>query len=212
MSGYYSKLYGFGKIVTCLGARLFYGRSIVGREHWIPGPALITPNHESFLDAPLIGSACPEQITYLARKTLFGNFFFRKLCLGLGAIAIDRDAADFASIKRILGALRQGRKVLVFPEGYRTSDGNFQPPKAGIGFLVHQAHVPVIPVYIHGSYRAWPRHRRLPVPRKTVVVFGPPIHFDKYFQARGSRETYQAIADEVMAHIQALKPKVYAKL
>ncbi len=208
----YTTLYGFGKIVTCLFSRLFFWRSIVGREHWIPGPALITANHASFLDPPLIGSACPEQIAYLARKSLFGNFLFRKLCDGLGAIPVERDTADYGSMKRVLRVLRQGKKVLLFPEGIRTSDGEFQAPKPGIGFLVYRAAVPVIPAYIHGSYRAWPRHRLLPIPAKTVVVFGAPVRFDQYARTRPTRETYQAIADEVMARIIALKPRALAQL
>jgi 1-acyl-sn-glycerol-3-phosphate acyltransferase len=166
----------------------------------------------SFLDPPLIGSACPEQIAYLARRDLFGNTLFRKLCFGLRAIPVERNAADYGSIKRVLGALEMGRKVLLFPEGVRTFDGRLRAPLPGIGLLVHRARVPVIPVYIHGSYRAWSRHRRLPRPARVVVAFGAPVQFDQYDDTHPTRQTYQAIADEVMAHIKALKPQAIAAL
>jgi 1-acyl-sn-glycerol-3-phosphate acyltransferase len=208
----YTPLYGFAKLISCLVARLFFWRSVVGREHWIAGPALIAANHASFLDPPFIGSACPEQIAYVARRDLFRNRLFGALCLGLGAIPIEREAADFGSIKRVLGVLERGRKVLLFPEGVRTFDGALRAPLPGVGLLVHRARVPVIPVYIHGSYRAWSRHRLLPLPARTVVVFGEPIVFDRYEDVRPTRETYQAIADEIMARIAALRPQAIAKL
>lgn len=208
----YSPFYGIGHLVCSIVSRVFFWRTIVGRENWIRGPAILTANHASFLDPPLIGSACPEQIAYLARRDLFGNVLFRKMCFGLRAIPVDRDAADYGSIKRVLGALEMGRKVLLFPEGVRTFDGNFREPRAGIGLLVHRARVPVIPIYIHGTYKAWPRHRRLPVPRRVIVVFGKPVRFDQHDDVRPTRETYQAIADRVMDHIKALVPQAIAAL
>jgi 1-acyl-sn-glycerol-3-phosphate acyltransferase len=183
----------------------------VGLEHWIDGPALITPNHASFLDPPLIGSACPEQIAYLARKDLFGNALFRAICFGVGAIPVERYAADYGSMKRVLGTLRQGKKVLLFPEGVRTHNGNFGAAKPGVGFLVYRSQVPVIPTYVHGTYRAWPRHRRFPIPAKTVVVFGEPLRFE-HETMPPTRETYEAIAGEIMARIEALKPRAIAVL
>jgi len=208
----YSAFYGFSHMMTDLISRVFFWRRVVGRKHWPEGPALIAANHASFLDPPLIGSACPEQIAYVARRTLFRNVLFGKLCYSLGAIPIERDTADFGSLKRILATLRQGKKVLLFPEGIRTFDGRFRTPLPGVGLLVHRARVPVIPVYIHGSYRAWPRHRALPVPARTVVVFGEPLRFDQSHPTRPTRETYQAIADDIMARIMALAPQARAKL
>ena len=208
----YSPFYAFCKFLTLALSRVFFWRSIVGREHWIDGPAIIASNHASFLDPPAVGGSCPGQIGYLARKSLLRMAFFRKVCDGLSTIPVERDAADFGSIKRILTALKQGRKILMFPEGERTFDGELQKPMAGVGFLVHQAGVPVIPAYVHGTFHAWPRHRALPRPGKLVVVFGPPIRFEKQKTGRPKRERYQEIADEVMARIAALKPQAYSKL
>jgi len=209
---HYSTFYGFAHVVVSALARALFWRSVVGLEHWVKGPALIAANHASFLDPPLVGSACPEQIAYLARRDLFHNMLFRVICYGVGAIPVERNAADFGSIKRVLGTLRQGKKVLLFPEGVRTFDGRCGAPMPGVGFLVHRSQVPVIPTYIHGTYRAWPRHRRFPIPARTVVVFGEPIRFGAEAATRPTRETYEAIADEIMARIRALKPRALAAL
>jgi len=208
----YNVFYGFSHLITSLLAWTLFWRRVVGLENWIPGPALITANHASFLDPPLIGSALAEQIGYLARSDLFGNVFLRAICWRLNMIPVERDSADYGSIKRVLAALGQGRKVLLFPEGVRTFDGKFRSAMPGVGLIVHRARVPVIPVYIHGSYRAWPRHRLLPIPSSTAVVFGKPVRYDQRTEAHPTRETYQAIADDIMAHIVALKPLALAKL
>lgn len=212
MSVRYNIFYGFMKWPTRLVSRVFFWRSVIGREHWVAGPALVAANHASFLDPPLVGGAAPEQITYLARKDLFGNAVFRTLCYGLDAIPIERNAADFGSIKRILGVLQQGRKVLIFPEGVRTYDGALRRAMPGVGLLVHKARVPVIPAHIYGSFRAWPRHRAFPIPARVAIAFGRPVRFDQHLCARPTRETYQAIADEVMARIAALEPACRAGL
>jgi 1-acyl-sn-glycerol-3-phosphate acyltransferase len=206
----YSVFYGFCHLMTSLVSRTFFWRRIVGLENWVPGPALITPNHASFLDPPLIGSALREQIGYLARKDLFGNVFLRAICWRLNMIPVERNTADHGSIKRVLAALGQGRKVLLFPEGVRTSDGTLGAAMPGVGFIVHRARVPVIPVYTHGTYRAWPRHRLLAIPSRTAVVFGKPVRFDQRTEPHPTRETYQAIANEIMARIAALKPLALA--
>jgi 1-acyl-sn-glycerol-3-phosphate acyltransferase len=208
----YSTFYGFSKIAVVTLSRVFFWRSVVGLEHWVKGPALIAGNHASFLDPPLIGGSCPEQIAYVARKDLFRNALFRKICYAVGAIPYERGGADVGSIKRVLAALKRGKKVLVFPEGIRTFNGQRRAAMPGIGFLVECAGVPVIPAYIHGSYRAWPRHRLLPIPAKIVVAFGEPARFGPLDADRPRREAYQAIADEVMARIVALEPLARARV
>jgi 1-acyl-sn-glycerol-3-phosphate acyltransferase len=137
---------------------------------------------------------------------------FRVLCYGVGAIPVERYAADYGSIKRVLRTLAQGKKVLLFPEGVRTFDGRFRAPMPGVGLLVHRSQVPVIPTYIHGTYRAWPRHRRFPIPARAVVVFGEPVRFGGEATTRPAREAYEAIAGEIMARIKALKPRALAAL
>jgi 1-acyl-sn-glycerol-3-phosphate acyltransferase len=208
----YSAFYGISKIGVVTLSRVLFWRSVVGLEHWVRGPALIAANHASFLDPPLIGGSCPEQIAYVARKDLFRNVLFRKICYAVGAIPYERGGADVGSIKRVLATLRRGKKVLVFPEGIRTFDGRCRAAMPGIGFLVERAGVPVIPTYILGSYRAWPRHRLLPMPAKIVVAFGEPVRFGPLNAKRPRREAYQAIADEVMARIVVLEPLARAKL
>jgi 1-acyl-sn-glycerol-3-phosphate acyltransferase len=78
--------------------------------------------------------------------------------------------------------LGAGHPVLVFPEGERSPDGRMQALRPGIALLMKRVRAPIVPVGIAGTYDAWPRWRRLPIPsplflaptRRTVaVVYGP---------------------------------------
>jgi len=96
--------------------------------------------------------------------------------------------------------------LLVFPEGTRGPEGELRQGKAGAGMLAVLSGAPVVPVYINGSGRAWPRGRKLPRPARVTVWFGEPISFAK--QEGGSRkESYEAASQAMMAAIARLKER-----
>ncbi len=164
-------------IVSLLFALIFRLR-IRGREHLPPGGMLVCCNHQSHLDPVLVGLACREPITYLARDTLFKGLF-AKLITYLGAIPIQRDGLGFAGVKKTLERLKIGEKVLIFPEGTRTPNGQLQPFKGGLAVIARRAKVPLLPVAIEGAFDAWPRKQKLPRPHAIQVVIGPPISVEQ---------------------------------
>lgn len=187
-----------------------YFRGSVHHAERVPrqGPFLIAANHASFLDPPMIGQAVQQEICFLARKNLFRNPIIGALLRSWKAIAVDRDAADVGGLRNILDALKRGDAVMIFPEGTRTRDGNLQPPRAGLGFLVAKAGVPVVPVRIWGSFEAMGRGKSWPRPVKLHVTFGQPMRFDTKNIPREERQAaYQRISNEIMAAIAALEPK-----
>jgi 1-acyl-sn-glycerol-3-phosphate acyltransferase len=203
-----SKTYRFGKILLTILLKTLFRFSVFGKEHFPQGGAIIASNHSSFLDPPIVGTAAPHGISYLARDTLFKNAFANWLYTKLGAIPIKRQAADPGSIKTILSALREGRKIVMFPEGTRTRDGSLQKARRGIGYLVCKAKVPVIPTYTHGTFDALPRHRGIPHFSKIAVSFGEPVYFDDVWSGRPSKEDYDRIGEQIMARISELRESV----
>jgi len=173
---------------------------VIGPEKRLEsGGAIIAANHASFLDPPIVASAYEREIAFLARRTLFkgiGGWLYPKL----NAFPIDRDHADLKSMKTILSKLRDGNRVLMFPEGTRTTDGKLQSAKPGLGMLVAKSAVPVQPVRIFGTFEAWPRHGKFR-PKKITVVIGDPVDFKKADLREKSRESYQRISDQIMAAI-----------
>jgi 1-acyl-sn-glycerol-3-phosphate acyltransferase len=102
--------------------------------------------------------------------------------------------------------VRQGNILCLFPEGTRTTDGRLQPVKAGIGFLIEKAGVPVVPAYVSGAFEAFPRDARRIKPRKIDVYFGKPVTPADCAVFKDDPERHQKIADLVMARIAALDP------
>jgi 1-acyl-sn-glycerol-3-phosphate acyltransferase len=140
------------------------------------GPFVLAVNHQSFLDPLFAGVALKRVLCFMARDTLFKNWFFGPLLLSVNAIPVRRGQADIASIRTIIARLKEGRGVCLFPEATRTSDGKIAPFKGGFTLLCRRGNAPVVPVLIDGAFECWPRHKKLPKPgSKITVSFGPPI-------------------------------------
>jgi 1-acyl-sn-glycerol-3-phosphate acyltransferase len=126
------------------------------------GPALLVANHQSFIDPLAIGLATPRQLCYLARKTLFKKPLFTAFLLSVGCVPVDQEGFARQGLRATLDLLKQGKLVLVFPEGERTWSGKMQPLKPGVHLLIKRSGAPVVPVGIAGAYEAYPRTKKLP--------------------------------------------------
>ncbi|MFM1561162.1 MAG: lysophospholipid acyltransferase family protein [Roseibacillus sp.] len=182
------------------------GLEVVNRDKRIhSGGAIVAANHASYLDPPIVAGAYTREVSFLARSTLFkgvGGWLYPKL----NAFPIDREHADLKSMKMILRKLKNGDRILMFPEGTRTSDGELQAAKPGIGMLVAKSKVPVQPVRIFGAYESWPRGGKYR-PHRIRVVIGDPVEFDQADLNGKSREGYQRISDQLMKAIGELTPE-----
>jgi 1-acyl-sn-glycerol-3-phosphate acyltransferase len=166
------------------------------------GACLIASNHASFLDPPLIGAALRRrEIHYFARKSLFSVWWLKPLMESLNAIPVDLGSADLGGVREALRLMKDGEALLVFPEGTRTHDGNLMKPLAGVGMLVARTGAPVLPARIFGAEKAWHRKRKFFRPAPITLVFGKPFRVELTPEESKSRETYQAISDEIMRRI-----------
>jgi 1-acyl-sn-glycerol-3-phosphate acyltransferase len=201
MTPIYRLGYTISKVVAKLGFRL----RIYGRENLIEdGPAILASNHASYLDPPLVGVSCRKDVYFLARKSLFERPVIGPLIAQLNTIPVDRDRGDVGAVRAMIKLLKSGNRVLVFPEGTRSKDGNLQPARAGVGLLIAKSLAPVVPVRVFGSYAALPRSggiRFVPI----TVVIGKPLFFTKQDLGTDERAAYQVLSDRVMAAIAALQ-------
>jgi 1-acyl-sn-glycerol-3-phosphate acyltransferase len=183
-----------------------YSYRVINRERLIEeGPAIIVSNHASFIDPPMIGCAFENELTYLARKSLvkgpISEYFYRKM----NTVPVDQDRPDMTGIRGILREIKKGGRVLIFPEGGRTFDGELLPGQAGVGLLVSKSEVPVLPVRLFGAYEALPRGAKFLRPSRLTLVVGQPIDFTTLKLEGGAKEKYQAVSDKIMEEIAALK-------
>jgi 1-acyl-sn-glycerol-3-phosphate acyltransferase len=197
--------YWLGYILFQSAARALFGMRVIGRENLVTeGPVLLAANHESFLDPPLIGLIYPDEVRFLARKSLFKGLF-GPVIRGWNAVPIDQDRPDIAGLKGIIKRLRQGEKVLVFPEGQRTVDGELAQGQPGIGLIVSKAGAPVQPIRISGARQALPRGTKRLRFHPITVSIGKPLRFtDAQLKAMRGRDGHQKIADQIMEAVAEL--------
>ena len=139
------------------------------------GGLLVVSSHQSHLDPLLLGLATDRRLSSLARSSLYSFKPFAAIITALDAVPIDRNASMVKTMKAIIGRLRDGRAVVIFPEGTRTSTGRLGEIKSGFALLAKKAEVPIAPVAIVGAYECWPRTRLLPRPGRIRLEFGPLI-------------------------------------
>ena len=198
-------LYAILKPLTVAAMRLLFGLRGRGTEH-VPstGPVLLVANHASVLDPPLVGGASPRRLSFLAKAELFRIPLFGGLIRRLGARPLRREGPDAGALRTALRVLRDGGALLVFPEGTRGEDGVFGPAKPGAGMLAILGQAPVVPVYISGSGRAWPRGRKFPRRASVTVTFGPPLAVTAGGGTR-RKDDYEAVSRDMMAAIANLR-------
>jgi 1-acyl-sn-glycerol-3-phosphate acyltransferase len=199
-------LYAILKPLAVLAMRLLFRLRSRGTEH-VPGegPLLIVANHVSVLDPPLVGGAAPRQLAFLAKAELFQVPLFGGLIRRLGARPLRREGADAGALRTALRVLKDGGALLVFPEGTRGEEGVLGPAKPGAGMLAVLGGAPVIPVYISGSGRAWPRGRRFPRRARVTVTFGPPMPVTIGKKTASRKDDYEAVSRQMMAAIEDLR-------
>ena len=180
---------------------------MIGRENLITeGPVLIASNHQSYLDPPLVGNLYQDEMVYLARKTLFKKGFFEWLYNQWNAIPVDQERPDMASLKTIIRKLKDGWRVLLFPEGARSYDGEIGEAASGIGLVAVKAGAPIQPVRIYGANEVLPRGSgRLRLARITLVVGEPIILKPEELKALSNKEGYEEVTERIMSSIKALE-------
>ena len=198
-------LYRALKPVAVALMRLLFRLEVHGREQ-VPaaGPLLLVSNHVSLLDPPIVGGASPRDLHFMAKEELFAIPLLGWLIKRLNARPVKRDGSDSRALKTALHLLREGRALLVFPEGTRGVEGRLGEGKPGAGMLAVMSGAPVVPVHVSGSGRALPAGRVVPRPAKVRVRFGHPLHF-KGAGGEERKERYREVTREMMRAIAQLR-------
>jgi len=159
-------------------SKLLFRLKATGRES-IPrkGGLLIVSNHASYLDPVILDGAVGRPVYFFARSELFEIPLFGWLIRQLHAFPVHLGRLDKDAIKRAIKELKRGRVVVVYPEGTRSRDGTLQRGQAGAGFFAVKAGVPVLPVYLRGTYEALTPGSKKVRLRKISIHFGSPLFF-----------------------------------
>jgi 1-acyl-sn-glycerol-3-phosphate acyltransferase len=143
------------------------------------GGVLLVSNHQSFLDPVLVAVRLYRPVSFMARSSLFHNPYFGWLIRNLRAFPIQQGRADVGAMKETIRQLQAGNVLNVFPEGSRTETGELGPIEKGIALIIRKAGVPVVPVAVEGSFRAWPKGRKFFRPHPIRVIYGKPMELHR---------------------------------
>lgn len=189
--------------------RLYLCFEIVGAQN-VPneGSFVLVANHSSHLDALCLLAALPWRRLSRAYTVAAEDYFFQS-ATRFWIAALTANALPFTRGKRMRESLAicaevlatPGNILIIFPEGTRSRTGKLQPFRSGIGALVVGRDVLVLPCRLEGTYRAWPKGRRLPRPAKVRLIIGEPRN---YATRSSAKSELSAIAAELHDAVQDL--------
>jgi len=161
-------------VAVTIGARIH----VNGVEQVEAGRSYVyVANHSSLIDTPALFAYLPYQFKIMAKRPLFYVPFMGWHLWSSGNFPIDRgDARKTAkSLKLVIDGVRDGKSLMVFPEGTRTPDGRLQAFKHGAFKIAVRARVPIVPVAIRGTFELLPKSSLAPLPGRVDVFICAPI-------------------------------------
>jgi long-chain acyl-CoA synthetase len=143
------------------------------------GPYIISSNHQSYIDPLILASILPpelfERLFAVGTSEIFGKGFMLRLAHSVRVVVVDPDANLIPAMRAGAFGLRQGRVLILYPEGERSIDGTPKVFKKGAAILSIHLQVPIVPVAIEGFYEVWPRNKAFQGFRPLRMAFGDPI-------------------------------------
>lgn len=179
------KMYGFKKVPA--GAYVYVG------------------NHYCQWDAFYPAHTTWEVLHYMAKQSLLENALLKPFARGCGVIGAMRDGADVRTVVDSMKVLKNGEKLVIFPEGTRNkkSDEEFLPFHGGAALLAIKTKTPVLPFVICNRPKLF---------RMTHVVFGEPFEFSEYYGRKLTQADYDEADRKLVEHLYALRDKHRAEM
>lgn len=165
--------------------KVWHRYRVIGREQLPVGePFVMVANHASHLDALCLLSALPLKAIQKTYPAAAKDYFFTTMprvafsAIVVNAMPFDRKENPRESIDLCRELLATpGHALILFPEGTRSTSGEIAPFKPGIGHLAAGTNIPVVPCYLDGAFRAWPKGAWLPRPYRLTLRVGEPMTF-----------------------------------
>ena len=189
--------------------RLAHRLDIRGREH-LPAepPFILVANHESHLDALVIAAFLPARLRDHVFSIAAGDLFFETSVRAvlsasvLNALPMWRKKCGPASLQILRQRLVEDPcGYILFPEGTRSRDGTMGRFKPGLGCLVTESPVPVVPCHLHGTFQCLPPNRIFPRFYKIVLTIGEPLHFSSVTNERPGWEEVARTTEAVVRRL-----------
>ena len=169
---------------------LYFRVKKIDRKKLTDNPQIFVSNHQSFVDPLILGSLFPNKIVF---NTLFLaiDWYFKKGVMKLlvsngNVVLIDINKNIRKSVEEIVGYLKSGKSIVIFPEGARTKDGKVAQFKKVFAIIAKELNVDVQCLGIKGAFEAYSRYMKFPKSKKIEVAvlekFSPEGSYDEITQ------------------------------
>ncbi|MBN2434105.1 MAG: AMP-binding protein [Spirochaetes bacterium] len=159
-----------------------------GVENIPDGPCIFAPNHASYLDSIVLYSNLTRkhknETYFFAKDKNFKNAFTRFFANRSHVILMDINSDLQLSLKKISQVLKNGKKIVIFPEGTRTKTGELSSFKKTFATIAKELNVPISPVAIKGAFEAMPYTAKFPSKGNILIKFLPTIYPEKYSDSK----------------------------
>ena len=189
--------------------RTVHRLTISGSEQLPQEPGfIVVSNHASHLDTLIIAAAMPRRWNGHIYPIAAGDTFFNRPQTAwlatrfLNALPLWRKRSASHALRDLRSRAQQQRDIMIlFPEGTRSRSGAMSSFKAGIGRIIAETSVPIIPVYIHGAFDAYPPDKKIPRPRAIKLTIGPSLKFEN---RSNDKAGWSSIATDLQDAVQNL--------
>ncbi|MBT4985530.1 MAG: 1-acyl-sn-glycerol-3-phosphate acyltransferase [Ilumatobacter sp.] len=176
------------------------------------GPAILCPNHISFLDSALLTFTLPRNISFVGKAEYMDSWKTKFLFPAMGMIPIDRTGGtkSAAALDAAEAVLRRGELFGIYPEGTRSRNGSLGKGRTGAARLAMTVGCPIYPVGIIGTDEIQPPDAKAPKLRKRAEIkIGRPVKPERYMNRGAEHLAWRSMIDEVMFEIRELSGQEY---
>ncbi|MFT3854809.1 MAG: lysophospholipid acyltransferase family protein [Ilumatobacteraceae bacterium] len=178
----------------------------------VDGPAILAPNHISFLDSAFLMFCVPRNISFVGKAEYMDSWKTKYIFPALGMIPIDRGGGkkSMVALEAAEEVLNRGELFGIFPEGTRSRDGYLYKGRTGVARLALKVGCPIYPVGVIGTDKIQPPDAKMPkLRRECTIKIGRPIKMDRYRDRADDRLVLRQITDEVMFEVRELTGQEY---
>ncbi len=178
----------------------------------VDGPAILAPNHISFLDSAFLMLCVPRNISFVGKAEYMNSWKTKYLFPAMGMIPIDRAGGkkSMMALEVAEDVLNRGELFGIFPEGTRSRDGYLYKGRTGVARLAMKVGCPIFPVGVIGTDQIQPPDAKYPkLRRECTIRIGRPIKMEHYRDRSDHRLVLRQITDELMYEIRELSGQEY---
>lgn len=177
---------------------LFYPCKMYGHKKVGKGAYIYVGNHYSMWDIFYPARTTKEGVHFVAKESVTNAPVLKIWAKQIGAITAMRDGSDIRTLTDSMKCLKNGEKVVIFPEGTRNkvSEEEFLPFRGGSALLSIKTKTPIIPFVICSRPKVF---------KRVHVVFGEPFELTEYYDKKLSREDYEEADKKIVQRMYELR-------